>query len=111
MTLAAAVQGAKRPSQTITWADENGAAVNLTGATITAAIRDARTGEARASDGTFTVTSASSGVFRWDYGDEDVEEAGSFEVQFTAQFGTGTTPQRSIIESWLVHDSIEIPAP
>lgn len=106
MTLAAAVQAAKRPSQTITWTDEDGTAVDLTGGTITAKIRD-HDFNTRDSDGTFTITSAAAGVFRWDYGSEDVEAAGAFQVQFSAAFGSGVTPLKSIVEPWRVHDSIE----
>lgn len=110
MGLADAVQGATRPSQTITWTDQDNDAVILTGATITARIRSTATGVVRAADGTFTVTSGAGGVFRWDYGTNDVGTAGFFLVQFTAAFGSSPTPTRTITEKWWVHEFIEVPA-
>lgn len=106
MALANAVQGALRPSPLITWLDDTGAPVNLTGATITARIRNGR-GESRAATGLFTVTDAAAGVFRWDLSAEDVEEAGVFHVQFTASYGSAPTPARTVVERWKVYDSIE----
>lgn len=106
MGLAAAVQGARRPSQTITWSDENGTAFDLTGATITTRIRNKSTQTTVDSDGTFTLTSAAAGQFRWDYSTADVETAGLFEVQFTATFGATPTPAKTIAELWEVKESI-----
>lgn len=105
MALADALQGAKRPSQLITWTDEDGNAVDLTGATITARIRNAMTREARDADGSFSVTDGAAGVFRWDYGVNDVEEGAIFTVQFTAAFGSEPTPTRTLKEDWVVHEA------
>lgn len=102
--LADAIQGAKRPSQTITWTDEDGTAFDLTGATITARIT--RSGVTTASDGTFTLTSAAAGVFRWDYSTTDVATAGKFTVQFTAAFASGITPARTMASRWTVQVAI-----
>ncbi len=106
MALAAAVQGARRPSQTITWTDDNGTALDLSGATITARIRNVTSNEAAASDGAFTVVTAASGIFRWDYSAADVATAGDFEVQFTAAYGSAPTPARTIVAPWSVLKSI-----
>lgn len=107
MALADAVQGARRPSQTITWADGDGAPVDLTGATITARIRGtAPASAARAADGSFVITSAAGGVFRWDYGVADVATAGRYQVQFTAVFGAGPSPARTVRADWRVHEAI-----
>lgn len=106
MALASAIVGAKRPSQLITWTDSDGNAFDLTGATITARIRNRSSYVAVASDGTFTVTDASGGVFRWDYSDSDVAVAGVYEVQFTATFGTTPTPAKSVSDLWEVKESI-----
>lgn len=106
MALAAAVQGARRPSQTITWTDESGTALDLTGATITARIRNVAANSTTDSDGTFTIVTAASGVFRWDYSATDVESSGQYEVQFTATFGSAPTPARSIVAPWSVLKSI-----
>lgn len=102
MALAPAIVGAKRPSQTITWTDQDGDAFTLTGATITARIR--RNGVGVASDGTFTVTGTN--TFRWDYSTADVAEAGLFEVQFNAAFGSNPTPARTIKAIWTVYEAI-----
>lgn len=104
MALADAIQGAKRPSQEITWTDQDGNALDLTGATITARIN--RGGTVTASDGTFTVVTAASGIFRWDYSTADVATAGAFEVQFTAAFGSGTTPAKTKKAGWNVLEAI-----
>lgn len=106
MALADAIQGAKRPSQLITWTDQDGNAVDLTGATITARIRNTATGLTVAADGTFTLTNASLGVFRWDYGTTDVTTAGFHRVTFTAAYATGTTPARTLSEKWTVHEAV-----
>lgn len=103
MALQNAVQGGRRPSQVIVWADADGDAVDLTGATITAVLRH-RTGAqtSRASDGAFVVMDAAAGRFRWDYGAQDVATPGRYEVQFSAAFGTDPTPLRSFAEAWTV---------
>lgn len=106
MALSAAVQGARRPSQTITWADNDGTPLDLSGATITARIRNTTTDQTTPSDGAFTVVTAASGIFRWDYSTADVATSGEFEVQFTATFENAPTPARTIAEPWLVFASI-----
>lgn len=110
MALAEAVQGAKRPSQSITWQDQDGNAVDLTGTTITARIRNQGTGVVRAADGAFVLVTAASGIFRWDYGTNDVGTAGHFVVQFTAAYSSGVTPARTISGKWTVHEFIEVAA-
>lgn len=105
MALADAVQGAKRPSQEITWTDASGAPVDLTGATITARI-DNRRGTLRSADGSFTVVTPAAGLFRWDYGTADVGTEGKFWVQFSASFASGPTPERNVRAEWRVHPAI-----
>lgn len=95
-----AVQGAQRPSQLITWTDEDDSALSLTGATVTGVIVDVA-GNVRAISGNLTPT-ASAGEFRWDYSAEDVATVGSFMVQFTATFGTAPTPARTYATPWEV---------
>lgn len=107
MTLEA-VQGARRPSLQLTWADETGTAVDLTGATITGVIENQETGESRAITGSFVLVTAASGVFRWDYSAADVEETGVFFVQFTADYAVGQTPAKSRRSEWRVLGSIAV---
>ena len=102
MAMPDAVEGGKRPSPLITWTDENGAAIDLSGATITARIQDANTGTVVDSDGTFTVTDAAAGMFRWDYGDDDIAAAGNYRVQFVAAFGSAPTPAKTFLTRWRV---------
>lgn len=106
MALADAVQGAKRPSQLITWTDEDGDPLDLTNATITARIYSLATQTASASDGTFIVTDATGGVFRWDYGTNDLATAGHYQVQFSAAYGSDPTPAKTFKAPWRVHPAI-----
>lgn len=106
MALSSAIKGARRPSQSITWLDENGTAFDLTGATITARIRNQSSGVVTDSDGSFVITNAAAGVFRWDYSTADVAIAGVYDVQFTASFGASPTPARTILTTWVVLESI-----
>jgi hypothetical protein len=106
MALAPAIQGAKRPSQLITWTDETGAPLDLSGAVITARIRNLSTGQIRDSNGTFVIVSPLNGSFRWDYSTEDVAEAGTYEVQFTASFPSEPSPARTIVTRWSVLRSL-----
>lgn len=108
MALQDAVVGAKRPSQTITWQSRDGTVLDLTGATITAIIKNTNTGSSVASDGTFTVTDAAAGQFRWDYGTTDVSTAGNYSVQFNAAFGSAPTPARNFIASWKVQPALTV---
>ena len=102
MALPDVVQGAKRPSLQVTWTDENGVALDLSGATITARIQDANTGTSRDADGAFVIVTAASGIFRWDFGTADVATAGTYRVQFNAAFGSSPTPARTFLTRWRV---------
>lgn len=106
MGLAAAIQGATRPSQQITWLDGDGQPVDLTGATITGRMRNKDTNAARDISGTLTVTDGTNGVFVWAYSTADVATAGGFDVQFTAAYGENPTPARSIKAAWTVMEAI-----
>lgn len=86
MALSNAVQGARHSGQSITWKKSDGTAYDLTGATITARIRNQRTGEARDADGSFSLTTPASGIFAWAYGATDVQYPGRFDVQFKAAY-------------------------
>lgn len=106
MALANAIQGAKRPSQSITWTREDDTPEDLTGATITAKIFRHNTSTSGDVTGAFVVTSAAAGVFRWDYSTADVATAGSHKVQFTATFGGSPTPAKTKVSKWVVESSI-----
>ncbi len=106
MALAAAVAGATRPSQLITWERTGGGVESLTDATITGKLRDRSTGTTRAIGGALTVTDGAGGVFRWDYAAADVAAAGTFDVQFTAAYAAGQTPARTFTTQWTVSEAL-----
>lgn len=86
MSLSNAVQGARHSGQQVTWSKSDGSAYDLTGATITARLRNKETGAVIDSDGAFTLVTPASGIFNWAYGANDVANAGKFEVQFKAAY-------------------------
>jgi hypothetical protein len=106
MALADAVQGARHIAQQITWQDSAGDAIDLTDATITGKIRDG-TKTVRDIDGSLDITDATSGVFTWTYGADDVGTAGGHEVQFIATY-TDTTKDKTFITSWLVREALDL---
>ena len=105
MALAKAVQNARHSGQTITWLKDNGAPVDLTGATITARIRSNASGTVEDSDGIFSLASATDGQFSWAYGLYDVAVAGDYEVQFKAAYGDGKY-DLSYLQEWTVEPKI-----
>lgn len=106
MALASAIQGAKRPTQQITWTRQgSGDPEVLTGATITGIIKNKQTLETRAITGTLTVTDGENGVFTWAYGTADVADAGVFQVQFSAAFIAEPTPAKTFLTDWEVKTS------
>ncbi len=106
MALAAAIKGAKRPSQAVTWGREGGGVEDLTGATLTGWLRNRASGETRAIAGALAVTDGPAGAFRWDYHANDVAEAGAFDVQFNAAFASGVTPARTFVTRWDVREAL-----
>lgn len=98
-----AVQYGRRPSALITWSDADGDAQDLNGATLTGTIRDAY-GNSRAITGSLTLTDAENGVFRWDYSEADVAQAGRLFVKFSAAFGSGQTPANTERTKWTVKE-------
>lgn len=101
-----AIQGSVRPSQEITWLREDGIAEDLSGATLTGKIHSRKTNETRDIAGNLLVTDGTNGVFRWDYAQDDVEQAGQFQVQFTAVFADNPTPAKTKISQWIVGESL-----
>lgn len=105
-TLADAVKGGLRPPQLIVWEREDGMAEDLTGAAISGSLRSRETGSVRAIGGALTVTDGAAGRFLWAYAEDDVAEAGDFDVQFNAAFGSGPTPARTFLTRWRVRASL-----
>lgn len=102
------IQGARRPSMSITWLrdEDTGEPEDLTGATITCKIRREGTSSNAASDGSFVVTDGAAGVFRWDFSANDVATAGLHRVQFSAAFGDHPTPAKTYVTQWRVEPSL-----
>jgi hypothetical protein len=101
MALANAVQGATHTPQRITWTDEDGDPVDLTGAVLSGRIRRVSTGETVDIEGYLDIVSPAAGVFYWIYDAADVAEAGDYTLQFTATFGD-TTRDRTLHHAWTV---------
>jgi hypothetical protein len=101
MTLSPAVEGSRHIVQTITWVTSTDTPVNLSAATITGTIRSLN-GAVRAIDGGLSVTNAAAGVFQWDYGTNDVAQAGIFDVQFKATFSSTGQDTLTFVDSWYV---------
>lgn len=107
MSLPGWVAGATRPSLLITWYEKGTTTpLDLTDATITALRLNSATNDVVAMTGTFTVTDAANGVFRWDFSAADVATVGTYFVQFTAIFGSDPTTARTFKESWSVADAL-----
>lgn len=105
MALPSRPAGARRPSLSITWyRDGTTTPEDLTGATITAVRR--RAGINTTVTGTLTVTDGTNGVFRWDFSVADVATAGTYEVEFSAAFGSGQTPAKTFVTEWTVTRSL-----
>jgi hypothetical protein len=106
--LADAVQGACRPYQQIAWIRADGQSEDLTGATLSGVIRAVDDGRTRAITGLLAVLDGGNGVFVWEFSPEDVAQAGSFEVQFSAAFGISPTPARTFPIKWQVHKMLTV---
>ena len=102
--LADAIQPARKRSQTITWKDTNGGAINLTGAALTGIIHG-DSGQ-RAITGTLALVTAASGIFSWTYSAADVAQAGTFFVQFRAKYSDSLS-EISYRTRWIVGEAFD----
>ncbi len=103
MPLANAVQYARKRAQVITWTDEDGNAIDLTGATLRG-IKVAEDGTETSITGTLALVTAASGVFSWTYSEADVATPGDYMAQFVAVYGDHL-PEISYRHSWRVFPS------
>jgi len=109
MALAAAVKGARYIAQQVTWTDEDGTAVDLTGVTLTGYKRSKTGGAAVAIDGSLTPDAdqvTNKGVFAWAYGAVDVSTVGQFNVQFIATY-VGGLKEKTLITTWTVNEALD----
>lgn len=108
MPLADAVQYSRKRVHTITWKDEDGIPVNLTGATLMGVID--RGGTQSLITGTLAITGATTGVFTWTYSAADVAQAGTFFVQFYARYSADSSqPEISYRTRWHVSPAFDFP--
>jgi len=73
----------------LTWQDDSGVAVDLTGAAVTARIKPIN-GTGSAATGTLVVTNAATGNLTYKWATAEVATVGEYEIQFKAVYGDGT---------------------
>lgn len=106
VTLPSVVVGDRKRALTITWTDDNGVAIDLTGATLTGEIKNMSTSAEAAITGTLTIVTATSGIFTWARSAADVATAGLFRVRFAATY-SGPLDTKSFAAEWRVKDEFE----
>ena len=104
MSLAPAIQGARKRFQTITFTDDGGTAIDLSGATLRA-VKQAADGTISNVTGDLVLVTAASGIFKWTYSVADVADAGMFRVQFTATYASDGLREKSYMTPWRVYES------
>src|SRR3972149_6781507 len=100
MALPPAIQYARKRAITITWKDDDDAAINLTGAVITGIIERGST--QAAITGTLALVTAASGIFSWTFSAADVAQAGTFFAQFRAKYSSDSLSEISYRTQWRV---------
>jgi len=104
MSLPNAVKGSTHTGLTITWKHPDTTVHDLTNATITGVIID-KDLNSKAITGTLALSDAANGVFTWAFSAADVVAAGSFTVQFNANYSTDSKDDKTYEEDWIVEDS------
>ncbi len=105
LTLPAGAVGANGYTVTVTWET---AGLDLTAVdTISGTRRNKVSGDIVALTGVMTAVTAS--TFTWQFGSADVDEAGDYEVQFTAE--TGGAFVRNVASDWVVWEALSADTP
>jgi YD repeat-containing protein len=105
--LSTVAQGSERPLLVVPYTHaDNTTGEDLTGAVITGYLKDLATGEVRQIVGGIEITDTANGVFEWTPDAQDVATAGTYQVQFSAVFGSEPTPGRTIVYEWEITESI-----
>lgn len=110
MPLANFIQYARKRAQTITWTDDDGNALDLTGATLYGRMENSRTLERKSVTGTLVLSNAPAGVFIWTPSAADVADAGNFMVQFKAIYQSDGKSERSYKTALKVFESFDSPS-
>ena len=93
MSLPDVVSTGTHTALTLTWTRKvQRKPVDLTGATITGRMVriDVLPNVTRDITGTFTIVTATSGIFSWTFSAADIATPGTWEVQFIATYGDGS---------------------
>lgn len=85
--ITAVVQGSNNTTKKIKWLQINGQPFDLTGATITATLRENKDGDVIPINGDITIVHATNGEIEWTPSVTDLGNAGAFFIQFDADFG------------------------
>ena len=110
MGLSTAVQGSNRRAQRVTWEDELGNPIDLTGSTVTGKKHPHDDASAVvAVDGTLALVAgvADNNEFDWTYGTVDIGTVGVYIVQFFATYAD-TTKEKSLKEEFKVKDALDV---
>jgi hypothetical protein len=90
-------QGQTHVLLSLTWKDDTGTAIDLSGATITARIQPLH-GTGGASTGAITVVSAPAGTLTYKFATTEVATTGTYQIQFKAVYADATILYHDIIE-------------
>lgn len=77
------------PALQYTVKDEDGSAIDLSGATVTFYMQD-ETGTTVIDGGSVTLVDAANGIVKYEWQDGDSDNAGYFKAEFLVTFGDGT---------------------
>ena len=78
------------PILALTLTDDTGAAINLTGATLSLTIHNTQTGQDTAGAGTWDITSPTTGQATYAWAASDTEVAGQFTLYVKVAYSGGT---------------------
>jgi hypothetical protein len=93
--------GATLPVMALTLTDDTGAAINLTGATLSLIIHNTQTQEDVAGAGTWAITNAAAGQATYTWASGDTATAGSFLLYVKATYSGGVAIADPI--KWMVN--------
>jgi len=101
MALPETVQGSTHSALLITCRRKDDSVLDITGATITARMKNKVSGTIEDIAGDLDLVDPTGGQFRWTFDATDLDTVGVFKVQFTATYSDSTI-ERSIAEDWEV---------